>query len=270
VFCQSCGKELVEKAKFCGNCGTRTSGNYAATEPSHLQPGPPIALSTLTTLSATSSIFKSPAVIALATFVIGVCFVILFKESSTNRILDILQYAIFPLVAASAVWVYLDASLNKIGKIEGDKSFLNMSPGDLAGATLLLWVVCFPMYLYRRKSLIKQANESPSNPGGHIMFGVCFVIFLGIFAETTWQSALPSCDSDDALHSAGELIDNNPVLRSMGVDGNIKNPAEDSYKDGRRVCKGFIKSHSGSDIPLTYNVSWHDKSKGIFRVQIGE
>ena len=72
-----------------------------------------------------------------------------------------LNALIVAIIAASAVWVYLDASKHKIGKIRGSKGMLNMSAGAWGIVTLLLWIVCFPAYLIARRRLIAKAQANP-------------------------------------------------------------------------------------------------------------
>ena len=53
------------------------------------------------------------------------------------------------IVVASAIWVVIDAK--NIGVKEGVVSGLgNMGPWGWFFATLLLWIIAFPMYLYYR------------------------------------------------------------------------------------------------------------------------
>jgi len=65
------------------------------------------------------------------------------------------------VIAVSAVWVYLDATKNEIGKIPGSKGVFNMSAGGWGAATLFLWIVGFPAYLVKREKLIAKARTSP-------------------------------------------------------------------------------------------------------------
>ncbi|WP_299773007.1 hypothetical protein [uncultured Pseudoteredinibacter sp.] len=59
-----------------------------------------------------------------------------------------------------AVWVYLDATKNKIGKTP-EGGFLNISAGAWGVCSLGLWVVAFPLYLIFRSKLIKNAKDHP-------------------------------------------------------------------------------------------------------------
>lgn len=183
--------------------------------------------------------------------------------------MDYFNLAVVLVIAASGIWVYMDATKNKIGKVSGKGGLLNLPAGALAGATLMLWIVTFPLYLIKRKSLIEQAKESPSEPAGKVAFGVCAVIFLAFSVATISATTLPACDNAATLQLANQVIHNSPVLKLMGVDlGQIQNPAEQNYKNGKRICRGFIKNPLGGQTPINYSVSWHDKSKGMIYVEI--
>jgi len=67
----------------------------------------------------------------------------------------------FAIVVATSIWVYMDAIKNKIGKIPNCKSIFNISAGDWAICSLLLWVIVFPAYIINRNSLITIAKEHP-------------------------------------------------------------------------------------------------------------
>jgi len=65
------------------------------------------------------------------------------------------------LVLGCVLFVYLDATKNKIGKVPEVKQFTNMSAGMWATGTALLWIFVFPLYLINRKKLINIAAEKP-------------------------------------------------------------------------------------------------------------
>ena len=65
------------------------------------------------------------------------------------------------LVLGSMLFVYVDATKHNIGKIPGKKEFSNMSAGMWATGTALLWIVVFPLYLFKRNRLIEIADKTP-------------------------------------------------------------------------------------------------------------
>lgn len=73
------------------------------------------------------------------------------------------------IVAASAIWVYLDATKHKIGKIMGNKSLFNMAAGAWAIVTMMLWIIGFPSYLIKRNALKKLAQTNPIETNNRII-----------------------------------------------------------------------------------------------------
>jgi hypothetical protein len=65
------------------------------------------------------------------------------------------------LVLGCVLFVYLDATKNKIGKVPEVKKITNMSAGMWATGTALLWIFVFPLYLINRRKLINIAIERP-------------------------------------------------------------------------------------------------------------
>ncbi len=59
------------------------------------------------------------------------------------------------------VFIYFDASKNKIGKIKNDSSMLNMSAVSWSSIGLLQMASPI-IYLFARNHLIKKAKESPA------------------------------------------------------------------------------------------------------------
>lgn len=165
------------------------------------------------------------------------------------------------VILISAQWVYSDAKKHKIGKIPEKKGLLNMSAGSMAGATLLLWLPTFPLYLYKRKALIEQAKEHPIEPSGKIVYGVTGAIFAASSVFYLVSTALPGCDNQVALKLANRLVE--PLHM-----GQITFPVELNYKDSVRVCRGLLSGENGRQVPVEYSVSWHDKTKGMIYVQM--
>lgn len=96
------------------------------------------------------------------------------------------------VVTVSSVWVYLDATNHRIGKLAEGKGLFNLSAGGWATVTLLLWIVGFPCYLAKREDLIWKAKKSPVvvsgrawktlvllAVGGYFITGQAFIVLLG-------------------------------------------------------------------------------------------
>ena len=90
--------------------------------------------------------------------------------------------AIVAVIAVSAVWVYLDATGHRIGKIPDQGGFFNLSAGAWGAGTLLLWIVGFPAYLMKRGSLIARAKSHPIEVKGRwaktMIFCVIGILWL--------------------------------------------------------------------------------------------
>lgn len=65
------------------------------------------------------------------------------------------------LVVGSAAFVYHDAAKNRIGRVPGGAAFPNLPAGAWALGSLFLWLVFFPLYLYKRAALVERAQSQP-------------------------------------------------------------------------------------------------------------
>lgn len=73
-------------------------------------------------------------------------------------------YNLFLLIIAfTPLWVYLDATKNKIGQVIGsdETKNINFSAGGWAISILALWIIAFPVYLMQRRKLIEKAQKYP-------------------------------------------------------------------------------------------------------------
>jgi hypothetical protein len=104
------------------------------------------------------------------------------------------------VVVASAVAIYLDTTGNKIGKQPGVKSFWNMSAGEWASMTLLLWILTFPVYVLKRSKLLAVAREAPietlGRAGKTILLAAIGLIWIGATARASVLSGGVSGPSD--------------------------------------------------------------------------
>ena len=65
----------------------------------------------------------------------------------------IINLIVVVLVVLSGIWVYWDATEQKIGKMTNIKSMFNISAGGWATVTLMLWIVLNSIFTIRRKNL---------------------------------------------------------------------------------------------------------------------
>ena len=174
------------------------------------------------------------------------------------------------VVVWSAVWVYNDATKNQIG--HGGNS-----AGKWAAATLLIWVIALPYYLFKRNSLIALAKNQPMTYSNRkpVLAGLSvFAILVSYFSFAgTKQQGLPSCDQAEVTQTAKQGITDNisRKLASLKVKPEIKaltNIVEQGYDEsaGVRVCRGKLLSSVGTN-SLIYTVKWQDKAKGLFFVE---
>jgi len=107
-----------------------------------------------------------------------------------------LNALIVAIVAASAVWVYLDATKHKIGKIRGSKGMLNMSAGAWGVVTLGLWIIGFPTYLIARNGLITKAKVHPIEVSRRTVKAIMLAVIGGMWLLATLASVISSWSAD--------------------------------------------------------------------------
>jgi hypothetical protein len=181
------------------------------------------------------------------------------------------------IVAITSVWIYLDATKNKIGKIENEKGMFNISAGEWAAGALLLWIVVFPAYLIKRKSRIEKAKEFPIEVKGRVLKAILLAVIGGsviIIAIPVYighmNGDLPTCDNPEVVSLAERAVKNSPAFQLLGIKLKaISIPAERSYDPNqeKRVCRAMF-SHSVGEEVIQYSVEWHDKNKNIIWVEI--
>lgn len=184
-----------------------------------------------------------------------------------------LNAIIIAVVAVSAVWVYLDATKNKIGKIPDGKGMFNMSAGAWGVVTLLLWIIGFPAYLIKRGDLIEKAKENPIEVKGRGGKAAALSIIGGLWVLMSVGgadlSALPGCDSADAKSLVGQIINDMPLVKALGVQFvSVKNVAEQGFNQESQIrsCTGTLVTTAGED-SLQYSIKWGNKDKGEFYVE---
>ncbi|MBL3527062.1 MAG: hypothetical protein JMN29_05125 [gamma proteobacterium endosymbiont of Lamellibrachia anaximandri] len=184
-----------------------------------------------------------------------------------------LNAIIIAVVAVSAVWVYLDATKNKIGKIPDGKGMFNMSAGAWGVVTLLLWIIGLPAYLIKRGDLIEKAKENPIEVKGRggkaaalsIIGGLWVLMSVGGVA----LSALPGCDSTETKSLVGQIINGLPLVKASGAQFvSVKNATEQGYNQEAEIrsCSGTLVTTAGED-NLQYSIKWQNKDKGEFYVE---
>ena len=125
------------------------------------------------------------------------------------------------VVAASALWVYWDATRLRIGRIQGRKGLFNMSAEAWALVTLFLWVVGFPAYLYKRNALIEAAKTDPvvakHQPAWFAVLGLLGAAFVWNAYTSQPAHRLPGCGATATKSTVKEIMTRN--LEQSGIDG---------------------------------------------------
>ncbi len=177
------------------------------------------------------------------------------------------------LVAVSAVWVYLDATKNKIGKIPDGKGMFNMSAGAWGVVTLLLWIIGFPAYLIKRGDLLEKAKENPIEVKGRRGKTATLSIIGGLWVLMsvggTALSALPSCDSTDTKSLIGQIINDMPLFKVAGTQFvSVHDVVEQGFNQESqiRACAGTLVTTAGEE-SLQYSIKWSNKDEGEFYIE---
>jgi hypothetical protein len=124
---------------------------------------------------------------------------------------------------------------------------------------LLLWIIGYPAYLYRRS---RYGAQNLLLPG--LIAATCLIA-----AASFSGSALPQVDSPEVLSVAQQALRESPVLKLLGVDqASISSAGEIRYDPvkQRRVARALLKTPLGNETAY-YTVEWQDRSKGSFWVQ---
>jgi len=185
-----------------------------------------------------------------------------------------LNAIIIAIVSVSAVWVYLDATKNKIGKIPDGKGMFNMSAGVWGIVTLLLWIIGFPAYLIKRGDLIEKAKENPVEVKGRggkaAALSILGSLWVLMSVGGVVLSALPSCDSADTKSLVGQIINGLPLVKASGAQFvSVKSVTEQGYNQEAQIrsCTGTLVTTAGED-NLQYSIKWGNKDKGEFYVEV--
>ena len=101
--------------------------------------------------------------------------------------LDVLVVAI---IVICALWVYWDATGNKIGKVTGAGGLFNISAGAWSVVTMFLWIIGFPAYLIKRSALIERAKSQPVDVSGRIVKLVILAVIGGLWVLLTLAGAI--------------------------------------------------------------------------------
>jgi hypothetical protein len=163
--------------------------------------------------------------------------------------------AIFLIViTGSAIWVYLDATKNKIGKVKDKKGFFNLSAGAWGASTLGFWIISFPSYLIKRKALLEIAKTSPVEVKGRAGKTIVFVIVGGLWLLMTINTGPPSAATLDCESLMQDVLAIS--ARDHEVNGysiiKIYDAIEVSRSDEEITCRSEAAFTDASTARLNY------------------
>lgn len=164
----------------------------------------------------------------------------------------------YVLVSCSILFVYYDTTKHRIGKIPGQKGFLNLSPGLWALATFGLWIVAFPLYLLNRSKLIDKAKQHPyevSNRRRYITIFVLIVLLLlpmfGLMVSTGTEMIILE---EKAVGAVNQLI-----RKQLGRDIEIecvKVTIDDQFADN--YYRGMATLSNGNELKMIIQLKGDD------------
>lgn len=171
--------------------------------------------------------------------------------------------------ALAAIWISAilgGAEAKQLG-IGGDadrtaKGKKKSGPWGWGAFILLLWVVGFPAYLYRRSRYGAR----------NLLLPAAVVSLLFLAAPFLASPVLPAVDAPEVIAIAQRAIEESPAFKLAGsLVGpiSISDVGEVSYDRAKqkRIARGIFKTKFGSET-IFYSVEWQNRSKGIIWVQI--
>ena len=159
-----------------------------------------------------------------------------------------LGYAII-IVTLSPVWVYIDATNKRIGKISNRKGILNQHAAVWAIACLVIWPVAFPAYLVKREELIALAKQHPIIVTGKWLKALVFVVVgLTVFSKAVDVLAIQLVKHTTfkicPKHSIGEITDgylSNPNWWVEMADGDLLVNASGSFSNSGELSNASFQ-----------------------------
>jgi hypothetical protein len=148
------------------------------------------------------------------------------------------------VVSASSVWVYLDATKHKIGKIPDGGPF-NSSAGLWGTATLLLWIIVLPMYLIKRRKMIERAQEHPVTVRGRGLKAGILSFIGGLWFLSALSSAGPIMPTGSPSTTGAAQI----------IKEGLKNPDSLSVKSSKVLWSGPYEGRTAYLVEVVYTAT---------------
>ena len=108
---------------------------------------------------------------------------------------------IFCIVFFTAVWVYLDSKAIKAGQGQGQNS-----PGLWFVATLLLWIIVFPYYLYKRRGIMRENESAGLKYNKALAAASLIVIAIAIGTTFMGKKAAPECNEAEVKTTVINIV----------------------------------------------------------------
>ncbi len=191
------------------------------------------------------------------------------RFSKIGMVAFMIGIVVLVIIALCAIFVYLDATANRIGDISEHRPDFRGSAMYWAIGTLFMWPFVFPTYLRLRRELIQAAADHPVEDNwwalktaGITITAVGFIAVSVSFPGVPNELGLPSCDSSDTTiellrtlnaNSSAAMIDND-IVKVTGT-------TEIDYSSDPmvRICSAIVTTSKGEG-SVRYNVLWEDAS----------
>jgi hypothetical protein len=146
------------------------------------------------------------------------------------------------IIVICALWVYWDATGNKIGKIPGAGGMLNMSAGAFAAVTMFLWIVGFPAYLSKRSAMIERAKGQPVEVKGRTLKMAILAVIGGLWVLVTLAGAMvpPPRASEASREPLREKVRNAVEQKGTLATSDVAFESPDGYRI--LIPNGYIYS----------------------------
>lgn len=168
------------------------------------------------------------------------------------------------VVAATSAWTYLDASGHRVGRVEGDASFANMSAGAWGFCVLGFWIVGFPAYLFNRRRLIERARKHPRESSYRGFKAAALAApGLAIAVLTAAVSHVPSCGDALVLSLLRQILV--PDGADISISFNAPGEVQAESVSTRRICRVEVTSPFGVEW-IRYSVEPHGDGRVFVQV----
>lgn len=166
----------------------------------------------------------------------------------------------FLVVLATSVWVLVDAKKLNIKKGQA-KGLANMGPWSWFVVCLVLWVIAFPYYLYKRPSL-KRLNENSDQNNvldeeekpkgglwGKISLGFIACIAILFLVLSLGTQGIPMCNEAHAKDMVMEAINNSPKAKTYNIEAlELYEVEEQEFNEegNSRICSATAYLNNGN------------------------